>query len=629
MQFNYDSILTELQDRLSLLSNWTKTLFYGVYNNILSVVAYITEKLAYKAQVYYRESVWSTAQYKKSLILQSKWISYVPHRKIGASGNIVVSADENLSSGYTYTGESVTIPKWTQFTNAEGDVLVYAIDDYIYYRNTVGNLTIAVKEGEVKQYTYTASGTDNEVIEIFSDSVEDNSIEEDYVQVDIVDINGNVLYNVGICGDDDIPEKLYFITDTNNYYCEVENANDFQSVKIIFGDGVYGKRLPVGARVRVTYAETKGSEGNITTTGVITTLVDTVYDGLGNEVDLYATNNSEISNGQDIESFEDIKYYGPRLFISGYRCGSYDDWQTILESHSYIKSAQVAGMDDLGYTDSAYRNKVFVTAISTDGSTLTGVQKEEVVLDLKEQNRKSVTEVISWLDPAIITVFAKINAWVENQPFTTINTLIDDALETNYGALYTEFQTNIYESNFINVVDDVEYIRYHDSEIYHLEKDWGIQIEDEEIAVSYTSSDTSDKEKQIYLQPDTIELWLKRKVGGSWNSPVQIAGVISGVITGLSGDLSAGDFASKYTINDSNINETNNTISYTVQTMVDYPLEFGVRDPGSGNSRGYILSVAYKTKDGNGSQKGHIRLPKSNFITDVDDDYIHATLEYV
>lgn len=625
MQFDYDSILAELKSRLSLLSNWTRTLFYGIYDNILGAVSYGIEKLAYKAGVFYRESIWSTAQYKKSLIKQAKWISYTPYRKIGASGTVEVSADSNLSATYTYTGDSVPIDKWTQLSNEAGDVFVYVTTDAIYYKNTVGTTEISVKEGEVKTYTYTASGTENETIEIF-----DDSIEEEYIQVDIVDATGTVLYPVYICGEDDVDDKLYFITDLDNYYCEITNADDFQSVKIQFGDDIYGKKLPAGALVKVTYAQTNGDDGDITNTGVITKFVDTLYDGNGVEATLYATNTDEISNGDDVESFDHIQNYGPRLFVSGYRCGSYDDWKTILENHSYIRAALVSNMDEIGYTATAYRNKVFVTAISTDGSTLTDAQKAVVAAYLKDDNYKSVTEILEWLDPETIYVFPRVSAWIENEPYATVTTLIEDAVEENYSSSYADFQTNINESNFINVIDDLDYITFHESEIYHLEKNWAAQVSEKEIAVSYTSDDTDDEIDQIYLQADTIELWLKRKTSGTWGTPFQIASVVSGTLTGLSGDLGgSGSIASSYTINNFEASETANAISYTIQTIIDNPVEYGTQNPSSSGTTGYIVSVAYQTQDGNGNQQGSIRLPLANFITDFDSEYETITLEYV
>lgn len=622
MTWDFSTIKNSFTSRLSLLSNWATTLYYGVYDRLADAVAYVIEKLAYLAEFYYQESSWANATKLKNLATQAEILSYTPYRKKGASGNIILSADSSFDSSYIYTGESVSIPKWTQFSNQDEDILVYATTDYIYYANTEGNLTIAVKEGEVKEFIYTAEGLNNETITIFSDS-----IDEEYIQVDIVDSNETVLYNVNICGEGETESKLYYITDLDNYYCEVTSSFDFDSVKIKFGDNIYGKRLNPTDKVKVTYVETEGEDGNITNTGVITKIKDTLIDANGDEVTLYITNEEEISNGEDIETLEHIRNYAPKLFVAGYRCGGADDWQTNLENHQYIQRAQVLNMSDIGSTNATDVNKVFVTAISTDGSALTASQKTTVATDLKNQSKKSVTEIISWRDPEIIFLLFDITAKVENQPFATINTLIDTGIDNAYGILNVEFKENIYQSNYINTIDDIQYIDHHTTEVYYLEKNVASTLTNYELAVSYTDDDTDDYSEQIYLQPNTLQVWMQRKQNDTWNyTPYKIAEDQSGTIVGLAGDLTSG---STYTIVDSAINYDTNIISFGVNDITTDPVGYGVQNPGDDNDTGYIISLAYKTQDGSGNATNDIRLPTNQFITDVDSNFIFTDLEYV
>ncbi len=52
---SYSSIKTELKTQLSLTSGWATTLFYGVYDAIVSVVAYALHKDAYLGYYLYKE----------------------------------------------------------------------------------------------------------------------------------------------------------------------------------------------------------------------------------------------------------------------------------------------------------------------------------------------------------------------------------------------------------------------------------------------------------------------------------------------------------------------------------------------------------------------------------------------
>ncbi|MDD5651517.1 MAG: hypothetical protein PHF86_14075, partial [Candidatus Nanoarchaeia archaeon] len=62
MTWTFDGIKIEIKTRLSLLSNWANTLYYGVYERIIDVIAYIIYRLIYIIQFYYRESSWTNAQ---------------------------------------------------------------------------------------------------------------------------------------------------------------------------------------------------------------------------------------------------------------------------------------------------------------------------------------------------------------------------------------------------------------------------------------------------------------------------------------------------------------------------------------------------------------------------------------
>lgn len=620
MNWDFDNVKQSFIDRLSLLSNWATTLFYGTYDRLADATSYIVAKLAHLAEIYYRESSWENAQHLKSLTTKAKFINYTPYRKIGASGNVEVSADSNLSDSYTYSGYGVTIPMWTQMSNEDEDVKVYTTEEAIYYNGTVGNLTIPVKEGEVREFTYVANGINNEIIYLTNDS-----IENEYIQVDIVDSEGTVLENVNICGEGTNPEKLRFVQDLTVYYVEIRSSYTFEQVEIQFGDDVYGKKLPAGTNVKITYAITEGAEGNITQTGVITTINDTLYDSYSNEVTLYVQNDEEISNGNDAETIDHIRAYGNRTFSTGYRCGGETDWLTLLENHAYIYKAQVANMDDIGSVDPADQNKVFVTAISTDGSTLTTSQKATITTYLKDENLKSVTEVVSWRDPTIMFLLWKITAKVENQPFGVITQLIKDDLDSEYGILNMDFQQNIYESNYINFIDDIQYVTYHDTEVLYQEYDMVINQTDHELEISYTSADTAVAEDQIYLTPDTAEIWLHRKISGTWGTPFKIAEDQSGTWVGLQGDLGAGT----YVISNSSLNYSTNEISFLIDTINLDPVTYGIRNPGAGDDTGYVVSLCYKCQDGNGEQLNHLRLPENDYIFDINPEYCFTTLSYV
>jgi len=608
MLFTFEGIKQEFKDRLKLLSEWANTLFTGFYERIIDAVSFITKKLVYTAEFFYKEANFLTATKLQSVMPKVKFLSYQPHRKIGASGYLEISADSTFSSSYEYTGESVIIEKWTQFT--EGNINVYCTEETIYYKGSIGPVDIPVSEGIVTDFVYIATGEINEIIPVISDSIDNDNIE-----VFLVDSNNDVIEQINICGTDDLERYLYFINDLDNYYCEIDNAYDFKSINIKFGDGVRNKKINAGDRILIRYGKTQGDDGNITASGVFNGTDIDLEDALGSSVTLYVRNIDEISNGNAVETIEEIQYNAPNLFQSGYRAGSKNDWEILINATAEVQKSKIWTNEDLGdLAQDEDVNKVFVAAVSTDGSDLTATQKNEVALILKEL--KSPTEVIEWQDLEIIFLLFKIDATVSNQPFGVIDAEVLDTLDDNYGILSVDFQQNIYSSNYINVIDDIDYIIHHETDCLYMEKNVNHTLLNYEVKASLTSGEAEDK---IYIATDTTELWIHRKISGQWDDSILRVGYdSSGTILGDNG----------YTITDSDVNYTTNEVSYIVQDIVGDPVAFGIQNPGEGDDTGYILSLAYKTVDGNSEQLNNIRLPRREFITDIDEDYILTTYEY-
>lgn len=608
MNFTYNDIVTELQTRLSLLSDWVKSLFFAAYQRIIDMIAFATEKAAYMAEFLYKEAGWTTATLVESLMPICKILSYVPHRKIGASGTLALSASSTFSASYTYTGESVVIPKWTQFKNANGDTFVYSTEEKIYYKNTVGSIEIPVTEGVYTEYVYTALGNSNEVITLYSDSIDNDNFE-----VFIVDSNNEVLDTVNICGVNGIATELFFISDLNNYYCKVENANDFQSVTFTFGDGVTVKKLSANLRVMIKYAITKGEDGDIGATGVITSIQDTLLDGSGGEATLYVNNGEEISNGQNIESLTSIKYNAPLLWQSGYRAGTKADWAIILENHPYIHKAKVWTNEDIANPSEEDVNKIFTTAVSTDGSDLTTSQQSEVTVYMKDY--KSPSEIIDWQPLKIIWLLAKINARVASGSFTVMDAAIIDALDTAYGILNVNFQQNVYDSDFTETLNNIDNMSYHNSSLYYMEKNFNSVTSNHTLLGIYNSGTALQK---CLLSPKSLELYLNTYTSGVLQVGADLFG--TGTISGRN----------SHTISGGAINYSTGVISFNDVTITSQPSVYGIQNVSGTAAPGtYQLSVAYQTVDGNSGQAGNIRLPYEYLITDVDSDYILTTLEYL
>ena len=102
--------------------------------------------------------------------------------------------------------------------------------------------------------------------------------------------------------------------------------------EILFGDGIFGKKLENNAVITVTYITTDGKEGNgpslFSFSGSVT--------GSSNEIIAPTVTpiiNTLISasNGGDIESLESVKYFAPRLYSAQYRAVTARDYESIIQ----------------------------------------------------------------------------------------------------------------------------------------------------------------------------------------------------------------------------------------------------------------------------------------------------------
>jgi hypothetical protein len=572
MIFTYEGIKVEIKDRLKTTypENWAKSLFTGVYERIIDFVAYISEKIVYVAEFFYREANWRAAQKKESLMNLIEFLPYRPHGSQGSSGRVQISADPTFSDSYVYSGASVIIPRWHKFETDDGDY-VYCTDDTTYPTNYEGNLEVPVKEGIPKEFIFIANGDVNEVIQHLSDKIDTNEYE-----LFIVDSGNNIINNIYICGESydnpigDVDLDIYFVDDLNNYYCEIRPNKTFTGVKLTFGDGIRNKKLASGDRILFKYANTEGADGNIQADKI-----NKIKDTFDPPVTLYVRNDWEIEGEQQgaliggtyIEDTESIRENGRRIVSAGDRCGNYDDWITILESKEYIDKAIIWTLELIGLSSlSEEQNKVFVTAIDSVGNDLTATTKLNLQLEIRDKY-KTLTEIIQWVDSNRIYLKADVDANFTTVSETVMNATILEAINNKYDILNVDFAKEVLSSNIISLVDNLTNIVDCEVNLYNMEKELSRSESDYQITVNHkydnlTATETSG-EDEIHLYYGSPELWLQFKKNGEWENPFRIAYVN----VGINPNEFQNDESNNYNITGSSVSYGNNSIGYTINDL--------------------------------------------------------------
>lgn len=707
MRFTYASIKQTLTDTFFEKSGLIKTVVNsGVYSFLFDVVAFVMEKIAYYVEVRSRESVYKTAQFRESLIPMCYMLGYIPHRRIGASGSIILSPFPiKETAEEIYTGVDIIIPKWTPFTDENNTVQVYTTEKRIFYKNTKvvykpidtsenflaigqgrvrfrvpthgiaygtsitiigtknydgeytnlnndpnpvtlanyiiiespyyvetpnvnskilsGHLIIPVKEGIPKQFTYVSSGAANEVAPLYT-SLSDNTD----LDISLIDDEENVT---------DIVQKtseIFLIEDISKYYCEVSNSSDYTYLNLQFGNGITSRKLLAGQRVLIEYAETKGAEGNILGSGMITKNSSPIFDANENVFVPSVLNITPIIGGKDLESLESIRAKAKNIFSAGFRGASKTDWKALLESiPSVLKAVAWAEYELTENTSEINGAIVHVGAINVGQKNPSLQEQAQFILQYLNP-QKSITDIIQWERINIVNFRFFVDAKVEGDSFPNIQSQIQAALIDHYDILKNDFNKSIYHSNYTATIDELDTVLYHETYVEVIERSTNFPIilpsTAKKIAISKTIADEPDPLKQIYLQPLSMKVYLRRKIEGEWQARKLIGqAAIGDIISGANGYTTTGSFT--YPLNEffCTIPElVLDDIPNTEPDFGDPGATFGVLNPSVDDANGYTIDFQYKTVDGNAEQEKNLRLASNTDILAFDPEDIEYVLSY-
>ena len=113
MTFDYDSVRGRLIAGLQSKASWADILFFSTNSRLIDAVAEGIAELGSYDEYLTRNTKWDLATEKSALTSQAQFLQYDPHRKIGSSGNITVSASPTFDSP---PAKNVPFPKYTVFS---------------------------------------------------------------------------------------------------------------------------------------------------------------------------------------------------------------------------------------------------------------------------------------------------------------------------------------------------------------------------------------------------------------------------------------------------------------------------------------------------------------------------------
>ena len=367
---DFEQIKASLRDYLRSNSNFTDFDFEGSNMSILiDTLAYNSYITNYNANMVANEAFIDSATLRENVVALARNIGYVPASRRSATAN--VSFIVNLGSGTTKS--SVTLKAGlvaigdfanTNYTfSIPEDATVPVVDG-------IASFTVDIKQGTylTKEYVVDAAQSNQRFI------LPNPFVDTSTIRVKIKDTVSSTTtkpYN--------IINNIVGITTTSETYL-IQEIQD-EKYELIFGDGVFGKKLSNGNVVTASYIVCDGPNGNgVANFAFSGKLVD-------NDGGLIVTGISELStnqpsrNGAEIESISTVKNLAPRVYASQYRAVTASDYEAIIPTiYSNAASVTAYGGED---ASPPQFGKVFISIKPKTGQFISDFDKRQILQNLK------------------------------------------------------------------------------------------------------------------------------------------------------------------------------------------------------------------------------------------------------
>jgi hypothetical protein len=380
---DFDQIKTSIKDYLRANSNFTDFDFEGSnFSVLIDTLAYNTYITAFNANLSVNESFLDSATVRENVVSLARNIGYVPRSRTAASS--VVSLSVSVDAEYNDT--TITLQSGLVCVGSQGgSSYVFSIPENI--SNTVKNglstfNSIEIKEGTFLKKEFTVDGSLDQRF-ILNNSFIDSSTIRVYVKN---------ISDTGIGRQYQLVENIFNINSNSEIYL-LQEVKD-EKYEILFGDGIFGKKLENNAVITVTYITTDGKSGNNVKNFSFSGTLRDSNDSILSTNSITVTTIQGSQGGSDIETIDSIKAYAPRLYSSQYRAVTPRDYESLIKTQIYpeAESISVVGGEELSPPQFG---RVFISIKPTDGNFVSDFNKQSIKNKLKQY-------VVAGISPEII-----------------------------------------------------------------------------------------------------------------------------------------------------------------------------------------------------------------------------------
>ena len=450
---DFDQIKTSIKDYIRANSDFTDFDFEGSnFSVLIDTLAYNTYITAFNSNMIVNESFLDSATVRENVVSLARNVGYLPRSRTAAQATISFDVTTNgntptltLQPGLVCVGtandtsyvfsipESITSVT-SQLTDSSGNVIssTSSFNDIVVYQGTYLTKNFVVDGSLDQRFILDNSFIDTSTIIVKVTGISDTT-EREYNKVD------NILN----------------VTDSSEVYLLQEIADE--RYELLFGDGVFGKKIENEAVINVSYIVTDGVDGN----GPSSFSYAGSVVSSSNQIQLPSITPiintiSSASNGGNIESIDSIKYFAPRLYSSQYRAVTSRDYESIIQTiYPNTESVSVVGGEEL---DPPEFGTDSITIKPKNGEFVSDFDKTQILSKLKSYSLTGINQKI--LDLKLLYVELDSFVYYDPSKVSTVSNLKTKIINglTTYGTStdLNKFGGRFKYSKVINVIDNID-----------------------------------------------------------------------------------------------------------------------------------------------------------------------------
>ncbi len=377
---DFDQIKVQIKDFLRSNSNFTDFDFEGSnFSILIDTLAYNTYINAFNANLVANESFLDSATIRENVVSLARNIGYVPRSKTAAIAKIKIG-DVNVGTTNDAT---------TKFLTLKTGLVVVGNSDNTTFRFSIPDDVVSSR---IKDIGGTSYAQFDEPIDVYEGTLLsrvyriDTSQDQRFI-IDSPNIDSSTL-RVYVSGPSDTGlGRNYRMIDnilSIDKNSEIFLAQEVQDEKyeILFGDGLFGRKLEDKSVVTATYIVTDGVDGNgpsnFSFQGSFTKSDGTLFTP-SDTISISTVQNA--SNGAEVEDVSSIKYLAPRLYSAQYRAVTPRDYEAIIATiFPQTESVAVIGGEEL---DPPQFGKVQISIKPKNGTFVSDFDKSQIKNKLK------------------------------------------------------------------------------------------------------------------------------------------------------------------------------------------------------------------------------------------------------